>query len=242
MPMPAMMASRRGTLAKPAAPFTPSSISGLHAWWKADAITGLSDGGNIATWPDSGPNGYTLDQPFSRYAIYKTGIVNGLPVGRFSSSNARNATASSSLTSTTLFAVVRPTTTTGQQTIRGADASGGLQFRLSSGKVNLTKQGVAVIGTGATTLSTSTFSVVAATYVDTTSWVVYLNGASDGSGSHAQTLTAAKTTTVGANSLFGGEDFGGDIAEVIVYDSVLGSTDRSAVTAYLGTKYGITVV
>lgn len=220
---------------------TPDQIDSLVHWWRADAITGLTDGANIAAWPDSSGSGYHLEQPLSYYPVYKTGIVNGRPVARFVGSggltNLRNETASASLPATTIFAVVRPTDVSGARTIRGASDNGGLQFRLENGKIDLVRQGIAVIGTGATTLSTSGFSIVAASYANATSWAVYLNGTLDGSGSHSQTLTAGRTTFVGDSSLFGGERWAGDIAELVVFDEVLSSTDRAAVTAYLNTKY-----
>src|SRR5205085_3322175 len=63
--------------------FDPSSIPGLEVWLKADAITGLSDGDKIATWPDSSGNGHNGTQSTdANKMIYKTNIQNGLPVAR----------------------------------------------------------------------------------------------------------------------------------------------------------------
>lgn len=42
-----------------APPFSPNSLGGLKAWYKADGITGLSDGSPVPQWNDSSDNGNT---------------------------------------------------------------------------------------------------------------------------------------------------------------------------------------
>ena len=57
-------------------------------WLRADAITGLNDTDPVATWPDSSGNsndatqGTAADRP-----LYRTNIVNGLPIVRFDGAN-----------------------------------------------------------------------------------------------------------------------------------------------------------
>lgn len=70
--------------APPAGGFSPSDIAGLIAWYKADAIIGLSDGDPVANWPDSSLHGYDASQGESDFQpSYKAGILNGKPVVRF---------------------------------------------------------------------------------------------------------------------------------------------------------------
>lgn len=58
--------------------------SPIEAWWKADAIVGLTDGQTVQTWEDSGANDHDLVQASAgSRPIYKTDIQNGLPVVRF---------------------------------------------------------------------------------------------------------------------------------------------------------------
>lgn len=214
----------------------------MEVWYQADAITGLSDGDLLTAWPDSSGNGYVTDQPFSSHApAYKTGIVNGKPVVRFSSTrgDAVRSSAPTSAAAQTLFAVLRPTGTSGMQSIRNPDV-GALLLRLSSGKADLVRAGVAIIGTGTTTLSTANFTIICATFTAGSSWAIYLNGTADGSGTTSVTLTSAGVTNgVGSDGIFGGNSFDGDIAELITYSTVLGSTDRGTVTSYLSAKYAI---
>lgn len=220
----------------------PLPTANIEVWYKADAITGLNDGDLLTAWPDSSGNGYVTNQPFSTHApAYKTGIANGKPVVRFSSARGDGvrSSAPTSAANQTLFAVVRPTGTSGTPVIRCPDVAA-LLLRLSSGKADLVRSGVSIIGTGATTLSTSNFTIICATYSSATSWAIYLNGTADASGSTAVTLTSGGVTNgVGAEGIFGGNPFDGDIAELITYSAVLGSTDRGTVTSYLQTKYAI---
>jgi hypothetical protein len=76
------------------------------AWYKADAITGLSDNDPIDTWPDSSGNGIDLTQTSTARPLYKTGIVNGLPVARFDGSDDYMSSGSFTLSSNVNAVVV----------------------------------------------------------------------------------------------------------------------------------------
>lgn len=243
--MAAIRTIRRGTLAHTVtSATTPGQIANLAAWWKADALTGLSDSDPVGSWTDSSNNAWaTVQSNSANKPTYKTGIVNGNPVVRFGGSAYMDDTVSASQSAQTIFAVARPTATTGtSQTIRGAGSSGGLQFAVNSGVMVLVKQSVAGVGVSSTTISTANFSVLCATFAAGSSYAFYLNGAADGSGSTSETLTSGTVTVIGQNGSSSGERVTGDLAELIIYDAVLSGTDRAAVTAYLGGKYGITVV
>jgi hypothetical protein len=226
----------------------PTDIANLSVWYKADAITGLSDGAQLAAWPDSSGNGYTTEQPFGVKPTYQTAELNALPVVRFKSpGDANDAALRSSApigaTSKTIFAVVRPSqvgNTTTPQDIWAGDG-GSLRLRIISSKFDLVKVGVAILVTGTTTPSDGTAYVVCATLVSATSATIHLNGTQDATATHSQTLTASSFTYLGGSGIFGGEPYFGDLAEVVVYDAALSATDRDAITSYLGSKYAITV-
>lgn len=56
----------------------------LWGWWKADAITGYSDGDGLNTWVDSsGHDNHMLKVSDPSRPLYKTNQLNGLPVVRF---------------------------------------------------------------------------------------------------------------------------------------------------------------
>jgi hypothetical protein len=62
----------------------PSDLSGLRLWLKADALTGLADGDPVTTWTDSSGNAFNPAQATTaKKPLYKTSILNGLPIVRF---------------------------------------------------------------------------------------------------------------------------------------------------------------
>src|ERR1051325_4711729 len=65
-------------------PFSPSDISGLKIWLKADAGAGSSDGDAVGTWTDQSGTSHDFTQATSsKKPTYKTNIQNSLPVVRF---------------------------------------------------------------------------------------------------------------------------------------------------------------
>lgn len=219
--------------------FAPDDIAGLISWFRADAITGLSDGDPVATWEDgSGGGQHATQATGASQPIYKTNIVNGKPVVRFVDTTDELAVAAApSHTATTMFAVVKAPAS-GDYAMRRHDTNGGIEWRITGGKLGLDKRGQANIVNGATTLSTTGFSVAVLTADGTaSSYVHYLNGEVDGSNVGGTNVGAGGAFTIGNENTAG--DF--DIAELVIYDSLLSGADRDAVTAYLGFKYGIPV-
>src|SRR5215217_4469118 len=71
---------------------SPDAVSGLQLWLKADAITGLSDTNAVSQWDDSSGQANHATQPSGLVQpIYRTNIVNSLPVVRFDGVGSRLA-------------------------------------------------------------------------------------------------------------------------------------------------------
>jgi len=87
--------------------------------------------------------------------------------------------------------------------------------------------------------------------IDDLAVVTRINGALSSSNSPAGTYKAiygqaaspysgsATILLIGNDPNSSGRFWDGGIAEIIIYDSALGTTDRQAVEAYLATKYGL---
>lgn len=218
----------------------PSDVSGLVSWFKADAITGLSDGNAVGTWPDSSTTAGDATQATSaNRPLYKTNIVNSLPVVRFADTTDSLAVPSpGTYSATTIFAVVRAPGS-GDYAMRRGVNNGDIEWRVSGGKLSMDRRAIANVLTGTTTLSTTNFSVVAVTSNNTTNThAFYVNGAADGSVSGGNNPDPDGAYEIGVEYPSGNFD----IAEIIVYDNVLSGTDRADITAYLGDKYAISVV
>jgi Concanavalin A-like lectin/glucanases superfamily len=201
------------------------------------------DNDPIGTLVDQSGNSNDATNTGGNRPTFKTNIVNGLPVIRNTSGQWLETPASASLGAYTMLAVVNPSGTTGYRPIIGSrGGNGGILWDLTAttNVPRLVKTFVSNIGTGTSAVPASTFSVVAFTFVTGSSFEFFLNGTSDNSGSHSTTLTASRSINIGHSS----PDttyFAGDIAEVLIYDALLGSTELNDATAYLGTKYDIAV-
>src|SRR5690348_4328042 len=72
---------------RPSGTFSPTDISGLKLWVKADQIGGLSDGDPVSTWSDQSGVGNDMTSSGSNRPTYKTGILNSFPIVRFDGSD-----------------------------------------------------------------------------------------------------------------------------------------------------------
>lgn len=221
------------------------------AWWfRADLVTEVADDTGIEFWLPVRTDGavtygltLTDERIAKRYGsiqpVYRTGIVNGYPILRFNGTdNWYQTTESSSGAEQTIFAVVRPTTTSGYLAITGGDANGALEVQLDAGRLAAVKQQDSLICRGTNAISTTTFSVVAVTYSESTDAVkCRVNGSEVASNtSWTQTLTAGRALWIAAAAT---EKFNGDIAEVIGYQSLLTADEVTRVERYLLDKYAI---
>jgi hypothetical protein len=224
----------------PVEAWSPADLAGLQLWLKADAIVGLADGDPVTTWEDSTANNVDVTQATgAAKPTYKTAILNGLPVVRFDGTD-DVLRAASAITPRHVFVVAKY-----------AAAS----FISNSGYSGLISgEGAAaahLILTGEATGGTSTKF-----YNETITTAYHKNGTS-----FAETDMQAPMNTFGVLSISStaftsmnpqlGQDrnngqagrfWNGDVAEALMYDSVLSTDDRRLVEAYLGDKYAITVV
>ena len=105
---------------------SPTDISGLAFWVKADSIVS-GDGGAIATWEDSSGNGRQASQGTAgNRPTYETGELNGLPVVRFTATDCMDVASFTHPSEWTVLAVARTSTAVSSgRRILDADAGGG---------------------------------------------------------------------------------------------------------------------
>jgi hypothetical protein len=222
------------TTGAPSVPVDPSTIAGLMLWLKADSLA-LADGALVATWPDSSGNGNNATASGSLQPVFKTNILNGKPVIRFTGVQGFVLTTPIANTANgpwTVIAVIRPVdlakafcSVAGENANFGPYQSSNTWFLgIHSAKWQYT---IGAVALAAHILSGNTNAQF------------YDNGVSDPAGiNYANTVTAdfARIAERGA-----GDAADGDMAEIVVYNSVLSSANRSGVEKFLGNKYGITV-
>lgn len=219
--------------------FNPTSITGLQAWFKADAITGKNDGDAIAQWNDSSGNARHATQATgANQPLYKTNILNGKPVARFDGTDSLATASFTAITQPTTIFVVASTRTSGTGTQFICDGIGSTNRNAifeASGAGTMSIFSNAVLASAIT--GAQPLSIWTALFNNTAS-DLRKNGTSIVNGtSGAQVLTGVRlgaSDTASSNLI-------GDIAEYLLYVGNVSGSNRTAVERYLSQKYGIAV-
>lgn len=244
---------------------SPGGVSGNLRWWlKADAgvlnpsSAPATDGQAVLQWNDqstilnNASQAITANQP-----IFRTGIINGNPVLRFSGNQFVDGSVAPGIVTNNsfyFFLVFKPSSFTAGAT---GDGSGTYlvdrtnptnpltSFKIvNTDKYHFQKRNDAGGVTGPiSTIAASTTSFVIADYFRNfnTALGLGLNGGTQiTSGDDNGNLTA-EPIRVGRHSTTTGGGLNGDLAEIIVYNTNLTATQRQQVSSYLAIKYGITL-
>ena len=240
-----------------------------YAWFKADAISGIADGGSLATWADSSANGRNATQTSNNLrqpSFRANGLGTGLPSVRFNTNGDAvnefmafaNPVANEATSAMTVFVVaIDSGTRTGGTAARGTIVS------TRQGATTATNNGF-VFGFGANP-NVATYAHVSKAMVGggsvqsspmTGGGISLLSVTRDGStstletftddGSNASTVTwdgfvpsGQATTQIGTEA--GANYFFGDVGEIVIFGSALSDADYQSVASYLGEKYAVPV-
>jgi len=244
-------------------PFVPTDISGLSLWFDADdprtlfsntsgTTRATTDATALALWSDKSGNGRNAYQATgASQPLLKTNILNNKNVVRFDGSNDILATAASQVANTTdgsftAFAVAQRTTASGFMTVVNQDNSTATrcsQFLNFAGNGNV--ESIGFVGgtpkfayTSSGTISLSNFYILEST-ASTSTISAYSNGIV-GSGAVTGGNLAVPSQAVSLGAYPTGQQYlNGDIAEVLLYNSVLSLTNRIKVEQYLQNKWGV---
>ena len=242
--------------------FSPSNIAGLSLW--LDATTGLFDatsGGNpvttdassVARWEDrSGNSRHITQSTLASQPILKTAIQNGKNIIRFDGTNdilRRSGAFVHAQGAATIFVVVSAnsgasdrlvvegrTTSTNPLYMPIISANATLfqvLYRIDSGTIPLNNVsfGTAFNGTG--------FKLVCA--LDSgTNFAGFINKVTTNNQNYTRGTVTLNTFSIGGWATTTERDFfPGDVAEVVIYNTALGTSDRQSVENYLYSKWGI---
>lgn len=225
----------------------PIPTTDLYQWFKADAITGLSDGNLVTTWADSSGNSRDATQSTAtNQPSYQTNEINGLPVVRFDGvDNFFTLPTMAALTAAEYFIVVRLVQATPDPVNAGL-------WDIGSDFVNPTIFPFVVDGNiydqfGTTSRKTTgnpvpsfqnwnIYSVISVT----NEWTNFFNGTQLFT-TGTNTVGFSATPTLGKSGGHGSGDFylEGDVPEMIGYSAKLSADDRASVLSYLTTKYAL---
>ena len=243
----------------PGAAFSPTELSGLTMWLDADSL-GLGDGQNVSDWQVSGGDNYGAKQSnVSWQPTYETNEINGKPVVRFggSATDERMNVYSDSTTHAnwtqlgltggmTVFAVAKPTTNDGgpRQPLLG-DNDAIVDWTLSAAEWEVNRH--AFGGSSSIAGPHTSFKIFAGTQSNiaasaSNTLLGYVDGVAGTAGSQTNSslgLGQAVNLAVDVTTHTGRKQFGGDLAELIVYNRVLGNYESNKVGGYLEKKYGL---
>jgi len=216
-------------------------------WLKADDLSGMADGTQISSWSDQSGNSHHATQATSSYQpTVQLNEINGLPVVQLDGSD-DNLDDNHSYTARTMYGVFRISSTLQQSSMLG-------QFWGSYGEA-------VHIAMDARSGNLRGFSFDAAP-INTNRGRIALDGGSYGSFAYNsnspswsydqahhmavefeadRSLTRQVIGTLVPNFSVGGHQYGGDVAEVIVYNVVHNDAERSIIQNYLAAKYNITI-
>jgi hypothetical protein len=226
----------------------------LQAWFRADGITGLTNGTTLAAWPDATGNGYSATQNISaRQPTYVTGAINGLPAVHFNSATATwMAFARPVQDDFTILCVYRSSQGEGigTQFYQGVGlVSGEVGGVVNDFGISLNLNGKLLAGTGnpdVTVVSSGSIYTNGFPHLvtfkrtrNTGALALYVDGTLQGTATGGtQLLTSPSQLVLGAQQTLV-HFLTGDIAEVKIYATALSDTDRIAEENALSCKYGL---
>ncbi|HSY17842.1 MAG TPA: glycoside hydrolase family 76 protein [Candidatus Acidoferrales bacterium] len=226
----------------------------LAAWFRADAITNVSNGAGVALWPDVSGNGYNAVQTsMANQPVFVSGAINGLPVVRFNSANSSYLWFYRPVQDDFTIIFVYQSgqgISTGTDFWNGAGLVNGEQSgTVDDFGISLNANGQILAGTGnpdRTVASPAgyansqphvvTFKRTKSTGVD----VLYVDNVQQGiQPGGTQSLTSPNFLVLGGQGVLN-NFLTGDIAEVQIYTSPLSDADRLGQERALKCKYGMT--
>ncbi len=223
-------------------PALPGTIPNIVYWFQADLVIGNF----LPQMPNSGylPGFFPSAASSSTGATGAAATLNSKNVVNFPGTTASEynflTTPLVTLNNSTVFIVFNPTVAAASVDFI-AGGSGAYEWGINStGKLELTKALIAVIGDSATTLTSGVWFQANCAYNDTTgAWAMRIARAADASGTNIKAITSG-LTTLGYNPFSGGVFFlNGKLAELIVYNRVLTPTEITNVENYLFAKWGV---
>lgn len=231
------------------APWTPANLANLFAWYDPSDLSTITEvSGAVSQYDDKSGNNYHLKQATAADQP-STGVntLNGLNVITFGGGSEKLFTDFNipTQTASSILMVARASAT--NQTIFGFLQDGNTMYRLSqifslSGYINVYDDNIAPKNANGGALQANTYVLLTATSQINGDVTMQVNNATPAT-------TTTGTTSFNVNSFVmgslgsAGSTFAliGDVAEVIVTNDVIGSTDKTDAKNYLATKWGITL-
>ena len=238
-------------------PFTlEPPMNNLELWLKADAgVTGTTP---ITVWTDQSTNSYSFTPSGSGPDLIASEL-NGRPVVRFAAPEALHATVTAigSINQLTMAVVMKTTADrTGDDYMlafpNNATGNNGINLKIDAAElvnadVNTSSGFTDSQPTTSGTMNDGTARIFTLVWENSgPSATLYINSTLEDTETNANlggTLLGASTewSVGGHGSGIAASDFTGDIAEALMWDTALGSSERTQLWNYLAGRWGITL-
>lgn len=221
--------------------FSPADVSGLYQWLDASQLS-LSDNDAVSSWTDESGNGRHATQGTGgNQPIFKTGIVNSLPVIRFDGTDDFLSLGDfSAFTEGEAFVVFKlnadPPATSATTGFWWMGNTASAHFPWTDGVIYDDFGNDARKTTVDPTPALTSWRVYNV-YSAANDWQSFIDGVSQHS-TGTNTVYFAATAVLG-HSASTSYHLDGDVAEFILYSNKLSGGDRAAVQSYLDTKYAL---
>ncbi|MCE9600303.1 MAG: hypothetical protein K8S54_20260 [Spirochaetia bacterium] len=204
-------------------------VSGAKAWLLGSY--GVNTSGSILTWADQSGNGLDAVSVGTLRPTQTTNALNGHAVIHFSGTQRLNMGYLAMAQPSSVFIVARRTSAGTINTFFDGDANRNNFNHLNTGTYSI----YAGTALNSAVISAASYRVLFAAYNGASS-ILGVDGFADTNGNAG--ATPMGTPMIGADST-GAFQLVGDIAEIIIYNKSLTGAERTSVTNYLKTRYGI---
>ena len=234
----------------------PQRSANMLAWYRADSGVIYNSGtSKVSQWQDQSGNANHASQSTSgNQPTLSTASINNLPAINFAGASSQYLTLPAGFANFTsgaqVFVVIAPTSTQPAVPAKIVDIGNGtasdnlfMQMKTNTtggyGSYNNTTSSEIV--TTAASIGTS-FQLIEGILDNAGNGTVRLNGTSNVTGTlqNLRNLTRSNNYIGGCSA--GGCYLSGKIAEILIYNTSLSTSDRHDVESYCGSKYGITIV
>ncbi len=229
---------------------TINSISGIRQWLRADCVNGVvedpADGTSVSTWTDlsGNNNNATTTGTAPTFESDALKLINGNPVINFPNGRPLRGIdiRATAIPNITIFSVYKVNASDNRDGVWGNDDGGWDRFFLATwgGNNGLISAGNNAGVTDSAVLNTPTLITTVLQYGVDGESKVYRNGAIGTTFTDSSNSTGAHNPSYigsGGNGL----DFNGDIAEIIIFNRVLETSELKTVNSYLNTKYSLSI-
>jgi len=222
--------------------FTPTSLANLSVWYDASDSTAVTTVTNVGVthWNDKSGNSVNLaasNQP-TYWSTFTNNSINGLSALVFNGGQYLYAASGFPTSSNYTVAAVARFSASNTNNIFSSYASSGTAHAFyGNGGTTPSIWQTGNVASGPST-GTAAFLAVGTSQTGTGLVSVYVNGGSATSGTAAHPTVTDASIEVGADG-GAGSFLSGDVAEAMVYHSVLSTAERQFVEGYLACKWGL---